>query len=92
MVGRTFLQMAKAESQVKKFWGTTENAVAIITYCLVAIVHHNMKLKCSTYEILQILSMSLTDKTHLTDLLDKTKFKDVKELDCPLFPGYLINI
>ena len=76
-----------------KFWGTTENAVriqiavAIITYCLVAIVHHDMKLERSTYEILQILSISLTDKTHLIYLFDKTKFKDVKELDYPLIPG-----
>ena len=76
-----------------KFWGTTENAVriqiavAIITYCLVAIVHHDMKLERSTYEVLQILSISLTDKTHLTDLFDKTKFNNVKELDCPLIPG-----
>ena len=46
-----------------------------------------MKLERSTYEVLQILSISLTDKTHLTDLFDKTKFNDVKELDCPLIPG-----
>ena len=83
----------KQHLKIKRFWGTTENAVriqiavAIITYCLVAIVHHDMKLECSTYEVLQILSISLTDKTHLTDLFDKTKFNDVKELDCPLFPG-----
>ncbi len=32
-----------------------------ITYCLVAIVHHDMQLKRSTYEVLQILSISLTD-------------------------------
>ena len=30
-------------------------------YCLVAIVHHDMQLKRSTYEVLQILSISLTD-------------------------------
>ena len=53
----------------------------------VAIVHHDMKLERSTYEVLQILSISLTDKTHLTDLFDRTKFNDVKELDCPLIPG-----
>ena len=56
-------------------------SVAIITYCLVAIVHHDMQLKRSTYEVLQILSISLTDKTHLRDLFDKTIFNDVKELD-----------
>ena len=38
--------MAQAKSKDKRFWGTTENAVriqisvAIITYCLVAIVQH----------------------------------------------------
>ena len=87
-----FFKWLKQHLKIKKFWGTTENAVriqiavAIITYCLVAIVHHDMKLERSTYEVLQILSISLTDKTHLTDLFDKTKFNDVKELDCPLFP------
>ena len=88
-----FFKWLKQHLKIKKFWGTTENAVriqiaaAIITYCLVAIVHHDMKLEHSTYEVLQFLSISLTDKTHLTDLFDKTKFNDVKELDCPLIPG-----
>lgn len=88
-----FFKWLKQHLKIMKFWGTTENAVriqiavAIITYCLVAIVHHDMKLERSTYEILQILSISLTDKTHLIYLFDKTKFKDVKELDYPLIPG-----
>lgn len=62
-------------------------SVVFITYCLVAIVHHDMLLKRSTYEVLQFLSISLTDKTHLRDLFDKTIFTDVKELDYPLFKG-----
>ena len=49
-----------------KFWGRTENAVRIqisaAIYCLVAIVQHDMRLEHSTYEVLQILSISLTDK------------------------------
>ena len=61
--------------------------VAIITYCLVAIGLHEMQLKRSTYEVLQILSISLMDKIHLRDLFDKTIFNDVKELDYPLFKG-----
>lgn len=93
MVNRAVLQMAQAALKIKKFWGTTENAVriqisvAIITYCLVAIVQHDMKLNRSTYEILQILNISLTDKTHLRDLFDKTNFNDVKDLNDPLIPG-----
>lgn len=39
-----------------------------------------MQLDRSIYEILQILSISLTDKTHLKDLFDKTKFQYDKEL------------
>ena len=45
------------------------------------------QLKRSTYEVLQILSISLTDKTNLRELFDKTDFNDVKELDYPLFEG-----
>ena len=46
-----------------------------------------MDLKRSTYEVLQILSISLTDKTHLRDLFDKTNFNDVKEQFVPFIPG-----
>ena len=66
-----FFKWLKQHLKIKRFWGTTENAVriqisvAIITYCLVAIVQHDMQLNRSTYEILQILSISLTDKIPL---------------------------
>lgn len=89
----SFFKWLKQHLKIKRFWGTTENAVhiqisvAIITYCLVAIVQHDMQLKRSTYEVLKILSISLTDKTHLRNLFNKTNFNDVKELDCPLFEG-----
>ena len=88
-----FFKWLKQHLKIKKFLGTTENAVriqisvAIITYCLVAIIQHDMDLKRSTYEVLQILSISLTDKTHLRDLFDKTNFNDVKEQFVPLIPG-----
>ena len=93
MVGRAILQMAKAAPENKEILGTTENAVriqisvAIITYCLMAIVQHDMQLKRSTYEVLQIVSILLTDKTNLRELFDKTNFNDVKELNYPLFEG-----
>jgi len=91
-----FFKWLKQHLKIKRFWGTTENAVriqisvAIITYCLVAIVQHDMKLNRSTYEVLQILSISLTDKTHLSILFDKTNFNDVKEQLDPLIPGLYI--
>ena len=46
-----------------------------------AIVQHDMKLERSIYETLQILGISLTDKTHLRDLFDKSNFKNIKELN-----------
>ena len=88
-----FFKWLKQHLKIKKFWGTTENAVriqisaAITAYCLVAIVQHDMQLKRSTYEVLQILSMSLTDKTPLRELFDKTYSNDVKEQFGPLIPG-----
>ena len=88
-----FFKWLKQHLKIKKFWGTTENAVriqisaAITAYCLVAIVQHDIKLKRSTYEVLQILSISLTDKTPLRELFDKTYSNDVKEQFGPLFPG-----
>ena len=93
-----FFKWLKQHLKIKKFWGTAENAVriqicsAIITYSLVAIVQHNMQLKRSNYEVLQILSISLTDKTTLRDLFEKTNFNDVKELDYPLFEGLFDQI
>ena len=80
-----FFKWLKQHLKIKRFWGTTENAVriqiysAICAYCLVAIVQHDMQLDRSTYEVLQILSMSLTDTTHLRDLFDKTIFKKDKD-------------
>ncbi|MBQ9285085.1 MAG: IS4 family transposase [Bacteroidaceae bacterium] len=88
-----FFKWLKQHLKIKKFWGTTENAVriqisaAITAYCLVAIVQHDMQLKRSTYEILQIISMSLTDKTPLRELFDKTYSNDVKEQLSPPITG-----
>ena len=93
-----FFKWLKQHLKIRKFWGKTENAVriqisaAIIAYCLVAIVQHDMRLERSTYEVLQILSMSLTDKTPLRELLEKTKFNNVKEQFGPLIPGLFDNI
>lgn len=51
----------------------------ISTYCLVAIIQHDMGLERSIYEVLQILSISLTEKNHLRDLFDKSNFNFLKE-------------
>lgn len=41
-------------------------------------LQHDMKLERSVYEVLQILGISLTDKTHPSALFDKSNFKNVK--------------
>ena len=80
-----FFKWLKQHLKIKKFWGTSENAVriqiycAIITYCLVVIVKHDIKLERSVYEILQIVGISLTDKTNLRDLFDKSNINNVNE-------------
>lgn len=89
-----FFKWLKQHLKIKKFWGNTENAVriqvaaAITVYCLVAIVKHDLHLKRSTYEVLQILSISLTDQTPLTQLFEKMPDESVIDQDenLNLFP------
>ena len=88
-----FFKWLKQHLKIKKFWGTSENAVriqiycAIFAYCLVAIVQHDMNLDRSTYEVLQILGVSLTDTTHLVDLFDRTKSQNFNVLSDPNEPN-----
>jgi hypothetical protein len=80
-----FFKWIKQHLKIKSFWGTTENAVkiqiysAIIAYCLVAIVGHDLQINRSTYEILQILGISLLDKTPVNELFTNIDTSDVKE-------------
>jgi hypothetical protein len=52
---------------------------AIIAYCLVAIVGHDLKINRTTYEILQVPGVSLLDKTPVKELFTNENYKDVKE-------------
>lgn len=52
---------------------------AIITNCLVAILGHDLKIARSTNEILQVLGMSLLDKTPVKELFTNIDYNDVKE-------------
>jgi len=81
-----FFKWMKQHLRIKSFWGTTLNAVKIqmycaIAYCLVAIIGNKLKVDRSIYEILQILSISLLDKTPVKEILTKCDYKDVKELN-----------
>jgi transposase len=70
-----FFKWIKQHLRIKNFYGTTENAVktqiwiAISVYVLVAIVKKRLKTEASLYTILQILSLTLLEKTSLVQLV-----------------------
>ena len=70
-----FFKWIKQHLRIKRFYGTSENAVktqiwiAISVYVLVAIVKKRLKIEASLYTILQILSLTLFEKTPLDQLL-----------------------
>jgi len=82
-----FFKWMKQHLKIKAFWGTTINAVkiqmycAIISYCLVALVGYKLKVDRTLYEILQILSFSLLDKTPIKEILTRCDYNNFKELD-----------
>jgi hypothetical protein len=81
-----FFKWVKQHLRIKAFYGTSENAVktqiwiAISAYVLVAIIKKKLKVEASLYTMLQILSVSLFEKTPLFQLLSQIK-RDEKEDD-----------
>ena len=81
-----FFRWIKQHLRIKAFYGTSENAVktqiwiAVSVYVLVAIVRKRLEQEVTLYQILQVLSLTLFEKTHIlralqsidsgTDLLD----------------------
>jgi IS4 transposase len=80
-----FFKWMKQHLRIKSFWGTTMNAVkiqmycAVIAYCLVALVGYKLKVDRRIYEILQILSITLLDKTPIREILTKCDYNNFKE-------------
>ena len=70
-----FFKWIKQHLRIKAFFGTSENAVktqiwiAISVYVLVAIVKKELRVERSLYEILQVLSLTLFEKTPLLQAL-----------------------
>ena len=71
-----FFRWIKQHLRIKAFFGTSENAVktqiwiAVSVYVLVAIVRKRVGLEPSLYQILQILSVTLFEKTPILLALD----------------------
>jgi hypothetical protein len=67
-----FFKWIKQHLRIKKFLGNSENAVktqiwcAVSTYVLIAIVKKELQIKSSLYTLLQILSVSVFEKTELS--------------------------
>src|ERR1035437_5599883 len=82
-----FLKWIKQHLRIKAFYGTSENAVktqiwiAVSVYVLVAIVRKRLGLKISLYQILQILSVTLFEKTPILQALQPSDSQD-DLLDC----------
>ena len=69
-----FFKWIKQHLKVKSFWGTSENAVriqihvAIITYCLIGIIEHDLKIGRPIMQVMRILGSSLLTKDDIKEL------------------------
>jgi len=83
-----FFKWIKQHLRIKAFYGTTENAVktqiwiAIAIYVLVAIVKKQMHLDLSLYTILQILSVTLFEKTPILEALSIIQPQELEGVLC----------
>jgi hypothetical protein len=77
-----FFKWIKQHLRIKAFYGTSENAVktqiwiAVSVYVLVAIVRKRLELEASLYQILQILSVTLFEKTPILQAFQASDSRD----------------
>jgi len=77
-----FFKWIKQHLRIKSFYGTSENAVktqiwiAVSVYVLVAIVRKRLGLQSSLYQILQILSVMLFEKTPILQALQPSDYQE----------------
>ena len=83
-----FFKWIKQHLRIKKFYGTSENAlktqiwIAISIYVLVAIVKKELKLDGSLYRMLQICSVTLFEKTPILQALSLTNDQTILDQLC----------
>jgi len=76
-----FFKWIKQHLRIKRFYGTSENAVkaqiwiAVSVYVLVAIVKKRLNLDASLYTLLQILSVTLFEKMLIRHAVTGTAYK-----------------
>lgn len=77
-----FFKWIKQHLRIKKFFGTSENAVktqiwiAVSTYVLVAIMKKRLNIESSLYTILQILSITLFEKKPIFQVLTESDYRN----------------
>jgi len=82
-----FFKWIKQHLRIKRFLGTSENAVktqiwcAVATYVLIAIVKKELQLNASLYTCLQILSVSIFEKTEISYALQPDRSQ--RGIDAP---------
>jgi IS4 transposase len=81
-----FFKWIKQNLTIKHMWGHSENAVhihiwiALSSYLIVAYLKAQLRTELSIYEIMQILSISIFNKTPVTELLTESNSnQNVKE-------------
>lgn len=79
-----FFKWIKQHLRIKRFLGTSENAVktqiwcAVSTYVLIAIVKKELHLDASLYTCLQILSVSVFEKTQISCALQADRSQSIE--------------
>lgn len=74
-----FFKWIKQHLKIKRFYGTSENAVktqiwiAVSVYVLVAIIKKQLKIDITLYTFLQILSVTLFEKVHILQLVTNSQ-------------------
>ena len=83
-----FFKWVKQHLRIKRFYGTSENAVksqiwiAVSVYVLVAIVKKRLNLEASLYTLLQILSVTLFEKMLIGQALTGSEYRPANDLQC----------
>lgn len=81
-----FFKWIKQHLRIKKFYGSSENAVktqiwiAVSVYLLIAIIKKRLKIELSLYTILQILSVTVLERMSILQILTNSDYSSIEPL------------
>jgi hypothetical protein len=82
-----FFKWIKQHLRIKKFYGTSENAVktqiwiAVSVYVLLAIVRKRLKLDASLYTLMQVFSVTVFEKVSIESVISQTAYGSERVMD-----------